>query len=619
MMKTKEAIAKRILHYIDLSWDVQNINNLPSLVHLMIEAVSHELSLIDNRLEELDMSIADKLVKHLLPPGFNYERPSHSVLKVSTTVPMYQIDKHVEFSFKELPERLKHRFQSKIVFTPATTATVHDIEITHLFCDQTLWSVEKERKIMAHSKKRAKYNTIWIGLTTLSQFDTLNNLVFYLDFPHLKDHHLYYEIMSQLKWSIDGEILKSAVGFPIAKHTDVSIIESEVLAYYKDHYQTILSPIEFKNIPKRKLPYDLIDIFGEEESSSLPPLYWISVEFPANFEQEDLKKISIAFNAIPVINRRYNTCSIKDVEFGNVISLPSQEKQNFLEIESISDNTGKTYKREDQLHEKCSYMLETVRQTNVDDPRIIDYLERLADIVQEERSSFPAIDNEKIIHVLNVLSSIQDKDTGRVLQNRLRDLSNSALLSLCPGEEANLITTNYWTTHSELLNEFIQKSGLTANSVPILNKSDAYFLTPLSGGRSFGDSNSLKQISNFYLSSKGRILTKYNILSFCKLELGRYIEKVDVVHKAIISHKLKEGIIIVMEIQITPKTQSTAYFKQKGVLKDFLIRLRRISPANFNYRVVVKEKEISEALRIKNKIIMNKFEITSEDSTVNYK
>lgn len=124
-----------------------------------------------------------------------------------------------------------------------------------------------------------------------------------------------------------------------------------------------------------------------------------------------------------------------------------------------------------------------------------------------------------------------------------------------------------------------------ASKIPELNKSNAVFLTETIGGRNFYDQESARAISSFYLTSKGRVLTKNHILDFCKIELGSYIEKVDVVRKAVIGHKQKEGIIIVMEIQVTPRPEAIEYLRQKSVFKDLLIRLYRISPGHFNYRI----------------------------------
>lgn len=585
-MATKESINKRLLQYINLAWDVKNISNLNPLVHLMIEGINNELFLLDNKLEDIDISVSNKLVKRLLPKAYNYIRPSHAILQVNPSVPIYKLDKHVSFTMKELPDNVRRQGISSVSFTPVVNTTIYDINITHIFCDRTLWAInDKKRKVLGYSKMRAQYNTVWLGVDIAPEIETLKDIAFYLDFEHLQDHHEYYNTMSELKWYINEKTLKMKRGLHISFPKEISETEKSVLDLYQDHYQTLVDKIDLKDIPTKKIPDELSDIMDEGIMSSIPPLYWISIIFPANFHSEDVEKISISLNAIPVLNRYNNNKTVLRKDFETIISLSSGLGQEFLDIESISDTANNIYNRENELKEDYSYTIEPIQRKNTEDPRIIDYLERLADIVQDERAAFPDIDNEKIVDVLNAVSSIQDKDTQRVELNRLKEYAEIALLTLKSGKKATSANVSYWTTHADLINGIVKGTDLMANKIPELNKSNAILLTETNGGRNLYDMEILKAINNFYLTSKDRILTKYNILSFCKIELGGYTENIDVVRKAIISHKLKEGIIIVMEIQVTPKRQYIDYFKQKGVFKDLLIRLQQRFPNNFNYRI----------------------------------
>jgi hypothetical protein len=585
-MATKELINKRILQYINLAWDVKNAGNLDPLVRLMIEAISNELYLLDNKLEDIHISVSHKLVNRLLPAMSGYVRPSHAILQVNPSVSIYKLDKHTNFTLKELPDDIRYQNLSSVSFTPVVNANIHDINISHIFHDRTLWAVtDRTRKVLGYSGKRAEYNTIWLGLDISAEIETLGGIAFYLDFEHLQNHHDYYDIMSELRWSIGNEPLKMKKGFPVSLSEEISTAEKEILNFYEDHFQTVASKTKLKDIHRKRIPDELAGITDSDITSSISPRYWFSVAFPANFLPEDVEKITISLNAVPIVNRYHNRYIVQERNLGNIVSLSSGAGQEFLNIESVSDNRNNIYAVENQPGKEYSYAIEPVQRRNTEDPRIIDYLERLADIVQEERTAFPGIDNDKIIDVLNAVSSIRDKDTQKIERNRLKEYAEIALLRLNPGENPASATVTYWTTQADLLNGIAKDTPLMASKIPELNKSDAILLTGTYGGRNFYSLESLKAINNFYLTSGDRILTKYNILGFCRIELGEYIEKVDVVRKAIISHKLKEGIIIVMEIQVTPKQEHLEYFKQKGVFKDLLVRLRQRSPNNFNYRI----------------------------------
>ncbi|MDH6310023.1 putative transcriptional regulator [Dysgonomonas sp. PFB1-18] len=586
-MKSKEAIRTDIIRYANLVWNTKNFNNLNPLVQLMIEEVSHELFLLDNKLEEIDYSVLCKLVKRLSPRMYNYIRPSHAILKVESNKSICKLERKAGFLLKKLPDNIREKDITSVIYTPVTDIILHKVNINYIICDKIIHQLDSSgnRRIVGTTTQRSKYNKVWIGLDIDTEIETLKDIAFYLDFKHLPDHHEYYDILTELKWNFGNKPLKTTYGFPIHNDTNLSKEEKEILDFYRDHFITISSKINIKDIEKENLPKDLIDIVDKEITSSIPPLYWLSVTFPANFSQADIEKMSISLNAFPVINRYYNETDVLEKDFGALVSLSSGILQEFITIETITDLHENEYNCVDYVSIEGEYEVLPTKRKNMDDPRIVDYLERLVDIIHDERSAFTGIDNDKIINVLNAVSSIQDNDTKKIELNRINESAEVALLSVKPCENAGSIYVSYWTTHADLLNGIPEGTTLMANKIPELTKAEVMLLTETNGGRNLYNMESLKAINNFYLTSKNRILTKYNILSFCKIELGGYIENIDVVRKAIISHKLKEGIIIVMEIQVTPKRQYIDYFKQKGVFKDLLIRLQQRSPNNFNYRI----------------------------------
>jgi len=553
----------------------------------MLEGISNELFLLDNKLEDVDSSVLNKLVKRLSPQSFNYVRPSHAIMKINPTTPMYSLDKNTSFILKKLPDNIRSKKISSVPFTPVVSTKIYDINVSHQFCNQTLYSVNErgERKIVGYSEKRAAYNTIWFGLEIGSGIETLKDIFFYMDFPHLPDHHDYYDILQEVKWCVDTKPIDIKRGLPLDQKYSLSKTEKEILDFYKDHYQTIDSKINIKDIPRRNLPEDIDTLFDMDIISSLSPLRWISITFPANFNQRDIENLFITPNAFPVLNRHLNQVTVYEKDLESSVSLSSGIGQEFLDVESVIDSKNTVYERKNILDGVNSYTVEPIRRKNVEDPRIVDYLERLADLVQDERTAFPGIDNEKIVNVLNAVSSIQDKDAQRIELNRLKEYAEVALLAIKPNENTTFVDIFYWTTLSTLLNGIPRGTSLMANKIPELNKSDAIFITSTIGGRNFYDLDSLKAINSYQLTSKDRILTKYNIIDFCRIELGRYVESIDVIRKAIVSRRSKEGIIIVMQIQVTPKKKYIEYFKQKGVFKDLLIRLRQRSPNNFNYKI----------------------------------
>ncbi len=155
-MKSKEAIRKEIIHYINLTWDAKSTVNRNPLVNLMIETICNELYLLENKLTDIDLTVLEKLVKKLAPFGYNYIRPAHSILYVKPSSSVYYLDKKTAFTIKKLSNELKNKEISSVGFTPVTDITLMDISLTHIFQGQTLWSVDTSgsKRVVAHMNRK---------------------------------------------------------------------------------------------------------------------------------------------------------------------------------------------------------------------------------------------------------------------------------------------------------------------------------------------------------------------------------------------------------------------------------------------------------------------------------
>lgn len=585
-MKNKEAIRKKIIHYANLTWGVNNIKNLNSLVHLMIEEVCNELYLLDNKLNDIDSTVLERLVEGLSPSTHNYVRPAHAILQIKPDSPAYYLNKKTEFLLKVVPAELRNKNISAVSFTPVTDLPLLNISITNFFHNRTLWSVDPSgnKSVQGTAVNEASYNTVWIKLEASPEVKYLKNLFFYIDFPHLNDCHEYYDILSTIKWSIGDKALKFKQGLPLADNIIPDRVEKDIMDFYKDHYQTISETLHLSSTPVERLPKELSDILEEDVKTSVTPGYWFRLSLPLYFSRTDIDKMLILVNAFPVLNRKFNESRKEGQNLTNVVSLSSGIGEEFLAMDSVKDSFNNIYSQHGASKKNTGlYTVEPIRKKVIEDPRVLDYLNKLIDVIQDERSAFPEIDSDKIMEVINSISAIQDEDSQRIELNRLNDYAQVGRVTVNFLEGITSLDVSYWTTHVGHVNGLPEMTPLMASKVPDLNKSDAILMTAVAGGSSYYDPESLKAINRYYLTSKDRILTKHNILSFCQMELGKYIREVDVVRKAKISPRLKEGLINVMEIQITPKVEYIDYLNEKGVLKDFRTRLKRRSPSNYNY------------------------------------
>ena len=169
----------------------------------------------------------------------------------------------------------------------------------------------------------------------------------------------------------------------------------------------------------------------------------------------------------------------------------------------------------------------------------------------------------------------------------MNEYADVAKVQVLLHDNAEGLSVRYWTTLAERANGIAAGTSLMAGTIPALNKSNAVLITECSGARSFYDTECLKAINCFYLTSRDRILTKDDILNYCRIEVGQYVTDIDVMKKVKISKRFKEGLVNVMEIKLTPKIDYAASLKEGSIVKELLLRLRKRSPETYNYTIEV--------------------------------
>lgn len=596
-MRSKEAIRKEIVHYINMLWGAKEMVLHNPLVDVLVEAVSHEIYLQESRLENADFAILGELVRNLAPANYKYIRPAHGLLYAKPNNPTYCMDKRTAFAVKQLPEYLSNRGVENVEFTSVADFVLADVRLTHIFHGSTLWQVDAlgNKVFVGHSSAAISYDSVWVKLEIGPELMGLEHMVFYIDFPHLPDIHEYFELVSGIKWFSDTRLLQSVCGIPL-KGQEMSELESDIAEFYAPHFQTLCERFSFTEMEQKHLPDALSVLFPPEFTVGINKGIWFELRFPFQYRTVDLEKLFVAVNVFPVMNKQYNEARIQSPGYGSAVFLTAGINEAFLEIDRVCDLRGKVFYHLQNNMEPVpgTFKLDIVSDRGGGDARVSYInmevlLEKLIDMIDEERVAFPEIKREEVVSALEHVRDIQNDDYKRLEINRLVDSVNVAQLTVFPDENVDVIEVSYWTSFADVVDGILEGTPMMAKASE-LNKSEAVLISSVQGGRNFHDTESLKALNRFFMMSKGRILTRHNIVCFCNHEIGKYVEKVDVVRKTANSPKYGEGVVVVLEIQITPKQKYCDYFKRKGVLKDLLVRLRSRSPADYNYSIKVMER-----------------------------
>ena len=191
MMKSKEAIRNQILAYTNQIWGTKKIERLDLLVQMMVATLTNELYLVQNKLNDIDTTLLEKIARKLTPERFISVRPAHTVLQMKPDYPVIQLEQSNMFTLEWVPDGFIDEKADSIIFYPVANTSLFNIQIDNLFHHKQLYSVDGngKKQLLVNTHNQPASNSIWLGLNINPEIDNLKGLSFYIDFPKLSEIH----------------------------------------------------------------------------------------------------------------------------------------------------------------------------------------------------------------------------------------------------------------------------------------------------------------------------------------------------------------------------------------------------------------------------------------------
>lgn len=590
-MKSKEAIRNQILAYTNQIWGTRKVERLDLLAQMMVGTLANELYQVQNRLNDIDTTLLEKIAQKLTPERFMSVRPPYTVLQMRPNYPVVLLEQGNTFTLEWMPDGFVDEKADAIIFHPVADTYLYNVKIDNLFHYKQLYTIDNNgKKLLAtNTINQPSCNSIWFGLDIDPNIENLKGLSFYLDFPKLSEIHELYEVLPYTKCLIKGKKIDIKQGFPVLEKPWLES-DRNILQFYNDHYLTIDEDVYVKDWGIETIPTDLQDIINPEQGGNLRPKHWISLQFSPYFTVDMLQNIVVAINSFPVSNRRFMKTTIIKDNLSKMTTLSSDRGEKLLSVDSIIDNKNHHFVSDTVTgnSEAGTYHLETVNRVFIEELDIIDYIEQLLDLMDDERSVFTGVNKDKVTEVLSVFSNIGNEGAQKTGINNRNKGEEITRLSINPYENTLNANVGYWVTYGKHLNNIISAERIfTPDKTSKLDGLLAVSLCEVHGAKEFTDIQDIMSIDRYIFTSKDRVITEHNIKCFCESELGRAIEKVEIKLDGKISPKPNEGIVRVININLFPSKGYSGSLYQKGVLKSLKVRLKERSPDDFLYEINV--------------------------------
>lgn len=607
---SKDEIRNRILKNAEDFWNIKDTNDFDPLVKLIIEALSNELFNVANDVKNLENRIFDKISRILAPDHLTSSLPAHAIIHARPIEEEDYLSPYTQFAFKKnIPQENDKAKKADIFFGPLHTVKVHNASIKYLATGNTLFNLEQSNKqplLNTLPGFSVEKNTIYIGLSGIKNWMDFNKLNFFFDWKNYSVPENTYDLLSLGKWFYkDNELgayterfmdepLTGKIEAPFHHKQLLNLIKADILQFYSNRFITLGDLNDFNIDNEPELPVALANIFQPAGINQIDKkVRWLKVVFPAAINQEMLNELHIYINAFPVVNKRLSQIKHRLKIMNNIIPIKTVETDQMLAIENLKDNHGNSYNEIPYTNENekgdGSFSIRYGGTERFDTRNAKELVDYLFELLRDEKAAFSAYGPDFLSTILKNLEQnialIEQK--SRSALKDIKELPSYILLK--PIDDADILFVDIWVTQAEEANHINAGSRLVVYENNKVNVESIFFLSQTKGGRSKLNASNRVQAYKYGLTTADRIITKADVINFCRYELGQKLNGITLAKGIMMDNKPNAGFIKTTDIIIEPaENQKLTTQDWEELLSLTLSKLKLRSTMNIHYRMMLK-------------------------------
>lgn len=610
---TKQEIRNRILKNAQDFWNIKNSSDLDPLVKLVLEVLSNELFNVSNDVKNLENRIFDKISRILAPDHLTSALPAHTIMQAKSVEKSDHITPQTHFYFKK--SILKNdgkdlNNKTEVFFSPLSKVKLYNAELKYIATGQSLSMISGGSKSPIAQLLPGftiENNTAYIGLAGFNSTQDLGGLNFFFDWKNYAVPENSYELLSLCKFYLgenhvpaftdkfmDEDTLDNNPA-PFQHKQLLNLVKADVLQYYTHRFLSLDQSENLGNETTEKYPAIFDQVFQPGILNRLEEgITWMKIVFPAAITQEMLNELYIHINAFPIVNKRLYQIKHRLKTLNNIVPIKTEEFEQLLAIEKLQDNRGKTYNEIPYTNENDkgdgSFSIRfggTERFDTRNAKEIVDYL---FELLRDEKAAFSAYGpdflNTALKNLEQNISLIEQKSKATL--KSVKELPSYIVVK--PIDDADIMFLDIWITQAEDANRINAGTRLSIYENSRLFPDTLILLTQTKGGRSRLNATSRVQAYKYGLTTADRIVTKADIINFCKYELGDKLKAVSIEKGLMMGNKPNQGFVKTTDIIITPRENlSLTTVEWNELLELTTAKLKQRSTMNINLRMLLKE------------------------------
>jgi hypothetical protein len=609
LFNTKEDIRTRMLRNAMDYWGTTNINDMDPMVRLLVEALSTELYNVSNDVKNLENRVLSKISRILASDYLTSALPAHAVLKgqpveIQETV---NIDNH--FFYKRQSSNDTSRTKELgVFFSPVGEVNLFNANIRYTCSGVNLYeydeSMRRNTVLTALSKLNTEPNTLWIGIDCAPALNTLQNLALFVEWDDYAANDDFYKLLSVVKCFVNEEEIETAPGLiykedqdalnrPVFYEQDViNLITRDIKEYYNNRFIS-LTDNKLTDISsyRQTFPDAFTGMFNPAELSRLKSCVWVKLTFPAAITPGIIDDLRVSVNCFPVLNRKRHEHKYRLREVNNIIPIKVADKDHFLSVKEVHDDRNIFYSEipytQATQNFEGSYSIRNGGAERFDSRNARQMIEYLLELLRDEKAAFASYGTDFLNSALKTLEQnlalIEKK--SRMSEDGHEPFN---YLIVKPGNKATMLYLQYWTTLADAANNIRRGARLQQFETLKIKADSLRLMTSTIGGRDSLGATERVQAYKYGLTTKDRIVTQADLISFCFYELGNKITDVKIGKGLVVSSNPKEGFKKTVDVHLKPATEVKLSKDEWDTLLTLLeSKLTSRSVINSNYRLFI--------------------------------
>ncbi len=562
---SKENTRNRLLKRAAELWGVDDsaLDSFDPLVRLLLEACSVEFEKLGRDIQATETRLMERLAQILCPDVANLPQPSSAIATFRPVEARAEVQPDTALVFQKSGTN-KNNEANEFFFSPIGRTTVINATARVLVNPHSIFQIENgnQRTVFAEATAAvsAGERWLWIGVEINPSVKDLQDLRFFFDWA-LDTHRAdYCDFLPLTRWTLTNKTIEMNTGWSNGSMAAIEnmAIENQVMSLWEKYFISVKNStlLDANETPTALYPPELEARFGWQPLQTLQqPLHWFKVEFPQSFPLEAFDSLTVALNAVPVLNRRLHKLNYRLQQGINSVPLLSDEA--FLAVQTVWNQSNQKYTDSEDVQETGKNTRSfTLRQQGVgrfDARQATELLYYVTETIRDERMAFSAIGEEFLSALIRELSQNLAKLEQKLGTQKTTQSTSKPFLMVRTDQKTDNVFVTFWTTLAEQANALLAGSKLKMYAGSELNNNELFLLTRPFGGRPrLNGSEYVAQLKKNLLTNN-RLVTMEDIRVFCLAELGNKVQKVEIKRHFMLSAVPNKGFMRCLQVVLVPQ------------------------------------------------------------------